>query len=288
MTTGQVVGLAAGLLSAAFFGVGAVAQAHAVRRQQTSPDNLFLFLARSLRDSWTMLVVLTYLAGFVLHAVAIWLLPLYLAQAAVAMSLPVTAMTAGRVNERLTRAHWSAIAAVIIALVLLAIGSGQAGSLLTSTQFAVVLWSGIVVLAGLSWWRRHLGGSALGALAGLGYSGSAVAVRGVGAPLETAVVLSALAVPVYSLIAFWLYSLAMNRAAVSSATAPLIVAQTFVPAAVGVLFLNDGVRPGWWPAVVGGLLLASAGAIRLSREDVRSPVSSATGSSPGLAPRSGR
>ena len=38
-----------------------------------------------------LVVVAAYLVGFVLHAVAIWLLPLYLAQAAVAMSLPVTA-----------------------------------------------------------------------------------------------------------------------------------------------------------------------------------------------------
>ena len=39
-----------------------------------------------------LLVVAAYLAGFVLHAVAIWLLPLYLAQAAIALSLPVTAV----------------------------------------------------------------------------------------------------------------------------------------------------------------------------------------------------
>ena len=45
-------------------------------------------MVRSLRDGRMMLVVAAYLVGFVLHAVAIWLLPLYLAQALVAMSLP--------------------------------------------------------------------------------------------------------------------------------------------------------------------------------------------------------
>ena len=48
-----------------------------------------------------MLVVAAYLVGFVLHAVAIWLLPLYLAQALVAMSLPVTALASHRVEDEL-------------------------------------------------------------------------------------------------------------------------------------------------------------------------------------------
>ena len=128
---------------------------------------------------------------------------------------------------------------------------------------------------------RHLGGSTLGVLAGLGYAGSAVSVRGVGIPIEAVVVAAALAVPTYSLFAFWLYSLGMRRGAVSSATAALIVLQTFVPAAVGVAFLGDGVRQGWWPAVLAGLVLATAGAVALS---LRSPGSAATESSPRPAP----
>ena len=51
-----------------------------------------------------------------------------------------------------------------------------------------------------------------------------------------------------------------------SATAPLIVAQTIVPAAVGVALLGDGVREGWWPAVTVGLLLATGGAAVLGRQ----------------------
>jgi hypothetical protein len=67
-------------------------------------------------------------------------------------------------------------------------------------------------------------------------------------------------------VAFWLYSLGMHRAAVPSATAPLIVAQTIVPAAIGVAFLGDGVREGWWPAVTVGLVLATSGAAVLGRQ----------------------
>ena len=39
-------------------------------------------------------------------------------------------------------------------------------------------------------------------------------MRGVGTPVDAVVVLAALAVPSFSLVAFWLYSLGMHRAAV--------------------------------------------------------------------------
>ena len=94
-------------------------------------------------------------------------------------------------------------------------------------------------------------------------------MRGVGTPVDAVVVVAALAVPSFSLVAFWLYSLGMHRAAVPSTTAALIVLQTFVPAAVGVAFLGDGVRDGWWPVVLVGLVLATAGAVALSRPKSR-------------------
>lgn len=294
MTTSAVLGLVAGLLAALLFGFGAVAQAHAVRRFDTAPENLAAFVLRSVRDPWTMGVVVAYLAGFVLHAVAIWLLPLYLAQATIAMSLPVTAVTSTLLlHERLRRARWTAIAAVTLGLVLLSAGSGEVGSIVVDTRFAVALWLGIAVLGLAAWRAGHLGGGVLGALAGLGYAGSAMAVRGVGTPLEPAVVVCGTAVGFYGLLAFWLYSLGLDRAPVSTATAPMIVAQTFVPGLTGVLLLGDGVRPGWWPAVVAGLVLAVGGAIHLSRDStgpdrLRSPGAAATGSSPDPAPRRGR
>jgi drug/metabolite transporter (DMT)-like permease len=293
MTTSAVVGLAAGLLAALLFGFAAVAQAHAVRRFDTAPGNLAAFLLRSVRDPWTLGVVAAYLTGFLLHAVAIWLLPLYLAQTAIAMSLPVTAMASTLVHERLTPVHWSAIVAVTVGLVLVSAGAGEVGSLVADARFAVAIWVGVAVLALGGWRGVSLGGGVLGALAGLGYAGSAISVRGVGTPVEPPVVACAAAVGTYGLLAFWLYSLALDRAPVSTATAPMIVGQTFVPGLVGVLLLGDGVRPGWWSAVATGLVLSVAGAIFLSREAggrdrVRAPGAAATGSSPDPARRRGR
>ena len=268
-----VLGLAAGLLSAAVFGVAAVVQAHAVRRYDDTPG-LRGFVVRSLRDGRMMLVVAAYLVGFVLHAVAIWWLPLYLAQALVAMSLPVTALASHRVEDALHRSGWLAVGLVTCGLVLLSLGAGDPGAVVTTTRFVLLVWAAVVALALASLAGARLSGPLLGLLAGLGYAGSAISVRGVGTPVEGAVVAAALAVPSFSLVAFWLYSLGMHSTAVPSTTASLIVAQTFVPAAVGVAFLGDGVRDGWWPAVGLGLLLSTAGAVVLGVDrELRSPAS---------------
>jgi hypothetical protein len=288
VTEAQAVGLAAALLAAAVFGAAAVAQASAVRRFDVAQVGLAHFVLRSLRDVRTMLVVLTYGAGFALHAVAIWLLPLYLAQAAIALSLPVTAITSTRIEHGLNRSHLYAVGVVTVGLVLLGLGSGDAGSVRTDGTLAVWLWLGVAALLVASAGRGRWGGATLGTLAGLGYAGSAIAVRGVGTPVGAADLAAALSVPAYGLVAFWLYSLGLRTTAVSSATAPLIVMQTLGPALVGVVVLGDGVRPGWAAAVVVGLVLATAGAVWLSRGSVRSRYAAETVSSPGPAPRSGQ
>lgn len=266
MTTSAVVGLVGGLVSAAVFGVAAVVQAAAVRDFDTQQPGLGGFVRRSVRDVRTMLVVAAYLVGFVLHAVAIWLLPLYLAQALVAMSLPVTALASRRVESALSRRGWLAVALVTGGLVLLSLGAGEPGAIDVDGRFAAAVWAGVVLLGVATAVARRLNGPVLGLVAGLGYAGSAIATRGVGLPVDPVVVVVALAVPSLSVLAFYLYSLGMERTAVPATSASLVVAQTFVPSAVGVALLGDGVRDGWWPAVVAGLLLAMLGASVLGAE----------------------
>ncbi|CUR53905.1 conserved membrane hypothetical protein [metagenome] len=263
----MLIGLAAGLLAAALFGLAAVAQAAAARRMP-SGVGLPAFVAHSVRDPLMLAVVAAYLAGFVLHAVSIWYLPLYLAQAAISLSMPITAVAAiVTLHEGLGVGRWLAVAGVTVGLALLAIGSGDAGTAEATVAFAVALWACTagIVLAGLrsgSW-----PGGWLGLLAGLGYAGSAVAVRGVSTPVTATVVITALSVPVFGLVAFWIYSGALDRASVTAATGPLIVTQTFVPAAIGVVALGDGIRS--WPLVVAGLLLATGATVALGREQGR-------------------
>jgi hypothetical protein len=255
-----VVGLVCGLTSATVFGVAAVVQAAAVRHFDTHQPGLVGFVRRSVHDTRSLVVVAAYLVGFVLHAVAIWLLPLYLAQALVAMSLPVTALASRRVESALSRRGWLAVALVTGGLVLLSLGAGEPGSIEVDGVFAAAVWAGVVLLGVATLVSGRLSGPVLGLVAGLGYAGSAVATRGVGLPVDLVVVVVALAVPSLSVFAFYLYSLGMELTAVPATSASMVVAQTFVPSAVGVAFLGDGVRDGWWPTVVLGLLLAMLGA----------------------------
>jgi drug/metabolite transporter (DMT)-like permease len=277
-------GLLAGLAAAALFGVGAVVQAHAVRRQERRPGGLREFVGVSARDPWTLGVVGAYLLGFLLHVVAIWLLPLYLAQATVAMSLPVTALTSTVIHERVRPVHWWAVALVSAGLVLLSAGSGDPGALFTSTTFAVLLWvsAALLLIAAQTALRFGWSGAVLAALAGHCYSGSAIGVRGAQSAGSLVGVACGLSVAAYGVVAFWLYSVALDRSPVSSASAPLIVFQTFVPALVGVTLLGDGVRSGWSWGIVAGLVLATVGAIVLSGDGISSPVTApAAGESAG-------
>jgi drug/metabolite transporter (DMT)-like permease len=280
-----LLGVALGLLSATVFGVAAVVQARAVRGFGSAPHGLSAFVRRSVRDVRTMTVVAAYLVGFVLHAAAIWLLPLYLAQSLVAMSLPVTALASHRVEDRLHRTGWAAVAVVTLGLVLLSLGAGEPGEVQTTTTFVMAIWAGVAAIGLASTAHRHLNGPLLGLLAGLGYAGSAISVRGIGTPVDPVVLLAALAVPSFSLVAFWLYSLGMHRAAVPSTSAALIVAQTFVPAAVGVALLGDGVREGWWPAVTAGLLLATSGAAFLGWQSAATGLDRSASAESGAAGR---
>ena len=280
MNPGFVWGLVAGLGAAALFGVAAVAQAHAVRRQPQRPHGLWDFVLVSVRDPWTLGVVAAYLLGFVLHVVAIWGLPLYLAQATVAMSLPVTAVTSIVLREHLRPAHWGAVGLVSVGLLLLSVGSGEPGELFTSVWFAVALWVGVVVLLLAARVGVHWPGSVIATLAGLGYTGSAVAVRGAESATDVVGIAAGLTVGIYGLIGFWLYSVALDRTPVSAASAPLIVTQTFVPSLIGVALLGDGVRPGWWPGVLVGLLASTLGAILLSGDGIESPVTAQEEGSP--------
>jgi hypothetical protein len=287
MTASAIAGLAAGLVAALLFGLGAIAQASGVRGLGIDAGHLGAFLAASVRDVWTWVASLAYLAGFLLHAVAIWLLPLYLAQAAISLSLPVTALAATLLRERLSARHGWAVGAVSLGLALLAVGPGDAGPVRVDPLFVGVVWLAVALLVVVGARHRRLRPGVLGALAGVGYAGSAVAVRGVGLPLQPLVVAAAVAVPVLGVLAFWIYSLALERGPVPASSAPMIVVQTFVPAGVGLLWLGDGVRPGWEAAAAAGLVLATAGAVLLGRE-VRSPASEATASATGPARRPDR
>lgn len=263
----MIIGLVSALASAALFGVAAVVQARAMRALPDGDLGLRGFVRAAL-GSWLLLaVVAAYLAGFVLHAVALLLLPLYLAQASISLSLPISAVvSAVWLNERLELGRWLAVGAVIAGLVLVAAGAGAVEHTISTATLVVLGAVWLLVLGVGARLSLTRGAGILGAWSGLGYAGSAITTRGLSADDLLLSGLALIIVSALGLVAFWLYSTALRRTDVASSTAPLIVMQTCIPAVVGVVAFGDSVRVGWDIAVVAGLGLSIAGAIRLGRE----------------------
>ena len=258
----MLIGLLAALGAAVLFGISAVLQAVAVRRS-------------GLVSGWMALVTVGYLLGWVLHLVAIALLPLYLAQMAIAGSLAVTAVTASfKVHEPLERRHWSAIVGMAVGFGLLVAVAGDVGTdghqpHLTLVLYATVALLGLVGLAAF----RHEGpraGILLGLLAGISYSGAPVATRALMHPgVDLHTVVHGLPIMLFGVLGFVLQSLALERVSVTAATAPMVLLETFIPAVLGVVLFGDGVAHGMWPVAVLGFAIATVGALVLSGAEAR-------------------
>src|SRR4029078_1181718 len=80
--------------AALLYGAAAVGQAVASRRLPPAEDGFVRLTLAALRDRLMLVVIASYLVGAALHLAAIELTPLYLAQAGIAASLPVTALVA--------------------------------------------------------------------------------------------------------------------------------------------------------------------------------------------------
>ncbi|WUJ68092.1 hypothetical protein OG809_23610 [Kribbella soli] len=272
----MVLGLGAALGAAVLFGVGAIMQAVGSRKVPTeselNPRRFGAFVVALLKQPAFLGALALNLAGFGLHFVALRLLPLYLAQAGIAVSLVVTALLATRLmSDQLSALEWSAVAGVVVGLGLLAVSAGDAGANVQHHGLTIGIIVGLVTIAvlGATASRSQHGVSTalLGMLAGLGYAGVAISARLLqdGSISELFHSPTLYTLPISGALAFILYSLALQRGSVTLATTPMIALQTITPAAVGVFVLDDAVRAGWWPAAIIGFALSAAGSVVLVR-----------------------
>ena len=268
-----LLGVTAALAAAALFGLAAIWQAEAVRRVSSpgAGHSTGRFLLRLLAVPRFWAAIALNLAGFLLHFVSLRVVPLYLAQAGIAGSLAVTALLAVVIlRERLSTADWVAVIAVCLGLALLASASGDIG---TDSFEGLEAWLAAAVVAvalcGLLLVRSSVRYAAplLGLLAGFGFAGSGLAARLIPgfSPTEVATAPATYLLPACGGLAFVLYSFALRRGSVTAATAPMIVAQTVVPAAVGVALLGDELRAGWTGVGLLGFVVTAVGAVALAR-----------------------
>lgn len=267
----MALGLTCALLAAGLYGVAAVLQASGARRVAWRAGLDPRILLRMLREPPAMVALALLLVGFGLHLVAVRLLPLFLAQTGIAMSLVVSAVMAiVTFGERLNRLEWCAVGAVVTGLALLSASTGRIGDD-GAVWLPAALLGAVVVIAVLAWpasrTRSTFSTAVLGAL-----SGSAYAVVGIAGRLLPGWTLDRIVGSVVTyvlilsgLVAFFLYTLALQRGAVTVATTPLIVAQTVVPSLAGLVLLGDTIRPGWSTTAALAFSLTIAAATALVR-----------------------
>jgi drug/metabolite transporter (DMT)-like permease len=264
--------LVAALGSAVAFGIAAVLQGLATDRAEDAGGLDPRLLLRLARQPVFLAALALNLVGFGLHFAALQSLPLFLVQAVIAASVAVTAVLSVRVfRTPLRRGQWVAVAVAVAGLALLAPSaeSGEATAPTTGERVALLAVVLGTVAAGALAGRLPgvAGGVVLALLGGVGFGVVAVSAR----LLPTLAPPGVLREPLTYLllqagvVAFLLYSTAMQRGSVTTATAANVVTQTAVPALVGVVLLGDRVRDGWGPVALVGFALALAGALGLAR-----------------------
>jgi len=264
--------LAAALGCAACYGVGSVLEQVGARREATATSI-------DPRLLWRLAQQLPYLAGlgldaagWVLSLLALRTLPLFLVQSAVAASIAVTAVVARVVlGTRLDRVDGGAIGVIVVGLVLLALAAAPDAGRPVGAGFGagLLLGVGVLAVAGTllarsSSVRGHLG---LAAVAGLAFSGTAIAGRTLVIPPHlTHIVGEPVAWALVALggLGILLFSIALQRGSVTTTNAVLFSVETVVPTIVGVVWLGDRARDGRWPLMIVGCVLAIGGAVGLA------------------------
>ncbi|MFE3502349.1 hypothetical protein [Kitasatospora sp. NPDC059160] len=268
----MLLGLTTALVATVCFGFGAVFQARGARSAPRA-DRVRAGLLAALLRSWQFILgTLLDILGFVLSIVALRSLPLFLVQAVTNASLAVTALAAvWLLGARLRRGDAAGIAAVVVGLGLLALGSGREGREYAPAAFhwALLATTAVMLLATLVLVRREgtPAAASLGLLAGVGFGITSLAVRVLDASTLTAVLTdpAAYALAVGGLGGYLAYALALQRGTVTAATAAGTVAETFGPALVGVVSLGDSARPGFAWCALTGFAVAVGGTFLLSR-----------------------
>ncbi|WP_432969304.1 hypothetical protein [Dactylosporangium sp. CA-233914] len=269
MAAHELAALGCAVLAAVGYGVGSLLQAVGARRVAGT--------LRVLRQPWYVAGIGLDLLAWLLSLAALRTLPVYQVQAVLAGSLAVTAVAARVVlTVRLRRADIAAIAATMLALAVLAAGSGPMPPINASVAERVGLLAAAVAVAALGAALARAGrASACAAVAGIGFGGAALAVQAIPVPpdpwrdpLATVSGFAAdpavWAVAVFAAAGMLLYARALELGDPSRATAMLWIAEVAAPSAAGVALFGATVRAGWAPAAGLALLVALGSAVVLA------------------------
>ncbi len=207
--------------------------------------------------------------AWVLTLVAVHSLPLFVVQPIIAFSVAFTALIEWLFFKRsLTWQSLLAITLIVAGLSLLASTSQPetAATVHSTVRWVVVLTPLLLAAGGIFGAKsKHAYGTALLAgLSGVGFGATSIVGRMLSfeKPYWQVIVnplfISLLA---YGLIAIVSFTVALQRQRATKIMAIMITLETLVPAFFGLLFLGDHPKPGLWPVLILGAVIALSGTI---------------------------
>ncbi|MFE6751525.1 hypothetical protein ACFVGM_37210 [Kitasatospora purpeofusca] len=281
----MIIGLVTAVAASACYGTGSVLQAVGSRRSAreeaakggdstgtTAHGGPSLSSTAKAAVTWEFILgtVLDFI-GFGLGALAARLLPLFLSQTIISANLVITAVLSIKLlGIRLKQLEWASIGVLCSALVLLAVSAGPEGGHHAEMSFHWwLLVTTTVLLVGGSLLVRRMGANGAivaGLLSGLGFGALGVGVRILNGvePFDLGSLLSdpaLYAILVGGIGGMYVHTVALQIGSVNGATAALVVGETVLPGAVGVLWLGDSTKAGLGWLGVAGFVLAVVSAV---------------------------
>ena len=267
------VSWAAAFVACLGYGVSSVLQSIGARR--VDDDAGLSGLALIVRQVPYLLGLGLDALAFVATVVALQQLPLFLVQSIVAASVGITAVIASLRGAKLAGRDWAALGVLGLGLILLSVTAMPAAAARISLIADWVILVAVVVplvvgLIGIRL-RGHRSAVTLSVAAGLGFTGVAVASRGISADWGGAdwyaVLVDPLlyAIVVHGVVAICFFTLALQRGAVTTVSAITFVIEVVVPSVVGVSLFGDVIDSRLAFLAAAGFLLAIAGTVSLSR-----------------------
>ncbi|MBN9734735.1 putative integral membrane protein [Pseudonocardia sp. Ae168_Ps1] len=228
------------------------------------------------QQPWFLAGLFADVVAWVLTVVALRYLPVFAVQSILAGAIALTTLSDHGWNpwNLAWRDRW-AVVAVLAGLVLVAAAAepDRPEALPPAATPALLVAFVLILVATPFVWRTGRP-MLLALLAGLGFGGTALAVRAlhpgplrwdtIGDLLLDPLVYGVVVMGVLGVLAF---AKALQNGPVGPATAVLSVTEVVVPGVVGIALLGDRIRDGWAGAALIGVVVALAGVIALTRTD---------------------
>lgn len=273
----MMVGLLAALAAAVGFAGASVLQEIGARRAQSSAGLDPRVLLRVLAQLPFVVGVVIDFAGFLLQLVALRSLPIFVVQAVVASSVGITALLAVVfLGATLGRVQIAALAGIGVGLALVALSATSEHPHHLATASGWLLAAGSLPLAAaaalVARGKGEGAAARLGLLSGIAFGGTAIAARVIDLPVHHLLHVSsepeAWALVAFGFLGFLIFTTALQRGSVTTATATMWTAEALLPAAVGVAFLGDHARRGTGGVAVLGFVVAIASTVVLASRQV--------------------